>query len=395
MKKLSLAVIALFINLFGAFAQSEPEYEKRQLSIEEVNFVSSYYTQDGNNSAVTGGVGTEQLTDFANQLDVRIITKDKKDRTHTITAAIGIDNYSSASSDKINPATISSASSADTRIYPKLGWSIHNPNTNTRMGVVGSFSSEFDYTSTGLGLNIVKASADNNREIGLNVQAYFDMWKAILPIELRPNNGEDEDDQYTLEPRNSFSASLVYSQLVNRRLQLALMVDGIYQQGLLATRFHRVYFNDGTLQAENLPDTRFKIPLGIRANYFIGNNIVIRSFYRYYMDNWGLNGHTFNIEMPVKLNPYLSLSPFYRYYNQSAVQYFKPYGQHAATDQFFTSDYDLSDFKSHFMGAGVRWAPENGVFGIKHLAVIELRYGHYMRSTGLTSDIVTLGFKLK
>ncbi len=395
MKKLTLAVVAIFFNLFGAFAQDDSEYKDRKLSIEEVNFVSSYYVQDGNNAAVTGGIGSEQLTDFANQLDIRLIKKDKRNRTHTISAGVGIDHYTSASSDQINPATVSSASSADTRVYPKVGWKVNNEQTGWSTGVVGSFSMEFDYTSVGLGLNASKLSSDKNKELSLAVQGYFDQWKAILPIELRPPGAGDEDDAYTLEPRNSISGSLVYSHVLNKRLQVSILADAIYQTGLLATRFHRVYFNDGTLQSENLPGNRIKIPVGARLNYFIANNIILRSYYRFYADDWGMKAHTVNIELPVKINPFLSVSPYYRYYDQTAVKYFAPYQQHAPTDAFFTSDYDLSKFNSHFMGAGVRWAPENGVFGMKSFAVLELRYGHYIRSTGLVSNILTVAMKFK
>ncbi|MCB0698621.1 MAG: hypothetical protein KDC11_02190, partial [Chitinophagaceae bacterium] len=225
MKKLSLAIIAAFMNLFGAFAQTEGDYKERSLSLEEVNFVTSYYSQDGNNAAVTGGVGSEQLTDFANQLDLRILKVDKKGRQHTFTGSIGIDHYTSASSDKIDPTTISSASSADTRVYPKLGWTVNNPNTGWSTGLNISSSTEFDYTSFGLGLHVAKASLDKNRELSLNLQAYFDTWRSIQPIELRPpgQKGEDGDDAYTPEPRNSYSASLTYAQVVNKRLQVALM----------------------------------------------------------------------------------------------------------------------------------------------------------------------------
>ncbi len=396
MKKLTLGIIAVFFNLFGAFAQTETNYKERDLTIDEVNFVTSYYAQDGNNAAVTGGVGSEQLTDFANQLDIRLIKKGKNGKEHYINASIGIDHYSSASSDKIDPTTISSASSADTRVYPKLGWTINNPNTGWRTGVMASFSNEFDYTSFGLGLNVAKTSLDKNREISLGLQGYFDTWRAILPVELRPPGMQvDDDDAYTIEPRNSFSGSLTYSQILTKRLQIALMVDGIYQQGLLATRFHRVYFNDGSLQAENLPDTRFKVPIGMRLHYFIGNNIILRTYYRFYNDNWGLTAHTMSIELPVKINPYLSVSPNYRFNTQSGLKYFAPYGVHSPTEQYFTSDYDLSNFSSHFVGAGVRWHPENGVFGVKNFSVIELRYGYYTRSTGLTSNIITLALKFK
>lgn len=397
MKKLTLAIITAFLNLFGAYAQEESSYKERPLSVEEVNFVTSYYAQDGNNAAVTGGVGSEQLTDFANQLDIKLLKTDKKNREHTITAGVGIDHYTSASSDKIDPTTISSASAADTRVYPKLGWTVNNPATGWRLGAIGSFSTEFDYTSAGLGVNIAKTSADKNTEVSLGVQGYFDTWRSIQPIELRPpsQRGLDGDDAVTNQPRNSFSASLVLARVINKRMQIALLADGIYQQGQLATMFHRVYFNDGSLRSETLPGTRFKYPVGVRLHYFIGNNIILRSYYRLYADNWGLMAHTVNLELPVKISPHLTISPYYRYNTQSGLKYFAAYGQHAPTDAYFTSDYDLSDFSSHFLGAGLKIQPENGVFGVKGWSVLELRYGHYIRSTGLNSNIITLGVQFK
>jgi hypothetical protein len=51
-------------------------YKKQKLKIEEVNFISSYYTQQGDNSAVTGGKGTEKLTDIATNIEV-VLTKKK------------------------------------------------------------------------------------------------------------------------------------------------------------------------------------------------------------------------------------------------------------------------------------------------------------------------------
>ena len=58
MKKLSLAVIGMYIGMLAAFSQNnntDTVYKSRKLSFDEANFVSSYYHQDGNNSAVTGG----------------------------------------------------------------------------------------------------------------------------------------------------------------------------------------------------------------------------------------------------------------------------------------------------------------------------------------------------
>lgn len=394
MKKLTLAIIAAFMNLFGAFAQERGLYKIKDLIIEEVNFVTSYYNQSGNNAAVTGGIGTEQLTDFANQIDIKLLKKGKGDKEHNISFSVGLDHYTSASSDKIDPTTVSSASAADTRVYPKLGWTVNDPSTGWRYGAMGSFSIEYDYTSIGFGLNAAKTSQDKNTEVSLGLQAYLDRWKAFIPVELRPP-GVEGDDAYVFAPRSTFNASLVVSRILTKRLQVALLADGIYQSGQLHTSFHRVYLSDGSLQTETLPGTRFKYPMAVRLHYFIGSNVIFRSYYRFYKDNWGLTAHTINLELPVKVTPFLTISPSYRYNTQYGLQYFAPYMQHAPGTEFFTSDYDLSDFNSHFIGGRLKVQPEKGVFGVKQFAALELRYGHYIRSTGLRSNIITLGVQFK
>ena len=106
MLRISLSAVAIFLGTLAAFSQSLPDssaYRNRKLKVEEVNFVSSYYGQDGNNSAVTGGIGTEKLTDFATTIDVKLSRYDHRQRKHTLTGEVGIDVYTSASSDKIDP----------------------------------------------------------------------------------------------------------------------------------------------------------------------------------------------------------------------------------------------------------------------------------------------------
>ena len=113
------------------------------------------------------------------------------------------------------------------------------------------------------------------------------------------------------------------------------------------------------------------------------------------MDDWGIRAHTAEIEVPIKLNSFFSLSPFYRYSEQTGVKYFASYGQHNPSSTYYTSDYDLSTLNSNFYGAGIHFSPPNGVFGWQRLNTLELRYGHYTRSTRLTSNIVSLNLKLK
>jgi len=398
MRKLSLAVIGMYVGVLSTFSQTATDsaaYKNKKLNFDEINFVTSYYHQDGDHSPVTGGVGTEKLSDLATTFELKLHKYDKKNRKHYFGFELGVDHYTSASSDQIDPHTISSASHADTRIYPSFSYSIHNEKKGNALSFTGSYSTEYDYQSIGAGIGFTKTSKDKNQEFNVKLQAYLDNLKVILPVELRTGfQGNDEND-YPTAGRNSYSSSFTFSQLVNQRLQLSLLLDIVYQSGYLSTPFHRIYFTNGTETNEKLPSSRFKIPIGLRANYFLGDKFIIRSYYRYYHDDWGLTAHTVNLELPVKITSFISVSPFYRYYSQNGVKYFAPYLSHSATEEFYTTDDDLSKFNTNSEGAEIRLSSPGGVFGVKHLNALELRYAHYKRTDKLHSDIVTLALKFK
>jgi len=176
---------------------------------------------------------------------------------------------------------------------------------------------------------------------------------------------------------------------------MEFLTDAVQQTGYLSLPFHRVYFNDNSVHQETLPDKRFKLPVGVRANYFLGDKVILRAYYRYYTDDWGLKSNTVSLETPVKISPFVSVTPFYRYYSQTAAKYFSPYQQHTAFDDYYTSNYDLSKFNSNFYGAGIRFNPKNGLFGVQRLNMLEIRYGHYTKSVGMTSDIISLNLRFK
>jgi hypothetical protein len=76
-------------------------------------------------------------------------------------------------------------------------------------------------------------------------------------------------------------------------------------------------------------------------------------------------------------------------------KYFAPYEAHLSTEEFYTSDYDLSTFDAHQYGLGVSYkdiftGAHVWKFGIKN---VDLRYNHYSRSDGLEANIVSFGIK--
>ncbi len=403
-------------SLYTPVGYDTSDYRPRRLRVDEIDIFSSYYKQDGQHSAVTGGNGTEKVTDISNGVNLNLVWLDQALRKNTLSLGLGLDHHTSASSGYI--ALKGGANEGGSRIYPSIDWTIEDSKKGSTFGLGAYYSHEYNYQSLGFDVNWAQKTADKSGELGIKLQGYFDQVTQILPSEFVPpptyippgsttyttpsgqtiitsTTGKTISAPLTYKPRTTLTAAFSYSQIINSKLQIMLLGDLVYQNGDLGLPFHRVYFKGGKDTIETLPSTRIKVPIGIRANYFLGDNIVLRSYYRYFIDNWGVSAHTINFEAVYKINPFFSVSPFYRFYTQTASKYFAPYEQHLATDQFYTSNYEYSKFNSQFFGAGIRLAPPKGVFGIQNLHELELRYGHYITTEQLSSNVISLslGFK--
>ena len=393
MRLQKISFIIAFVAL-AIFAQAQEGYQmKPNEKYTEIDFLSSYYTQDGDNAAVTGGVGTEELTDFATIIVVNV----PLDSTQSINATLGLDIYSSASTDNIDNNR-SSASIMDKRAYANFGYTKKLLSKGFTYGAKVGFSSEYDYTSINGGINLAQEFNNGNTEFSFSAQAFLDNWKTYFPVELRG------DVTVPTTSRNSYNAQLTYSQVLSKRLQMSLSVEAIYMDGLLSTPFHRVYFNDeAATDIERLPSTRLKIPLAVRLNYKPTDNLIIRSYYRFYTDDFGIDAHTFNIELPYHINDHWTLSPFYRFHTQTGSEYFAPFAEHTSTDEFYTSDYDLSELSSTKYGLGISYTPLYGVargkvpFTSKVLMFnsIALRVSRYTRDTGLSGYSGSIGMNFR
>lgn len=487
MKKNVLFICTLTLFRLGFAQQNDPKiYKKRVLETTEVDFLSSYYEQDGDNASVTGGIGTERLTDVTPTIVVTM----PLNADDVLTVDLGVSAYSSASSSNLNPfdgatgaswvyddtddkpganklnnsapgpigspwVASSGASSEDVWTSISANYA-HSSNDRNRIWNANvSFASEYDYLSIGFGAGYAKLFNEKNTEISVSTNVYLDTWYPEYPTELdsyievsgnlnrgffsgvnildqrgqiinkNATNGsvwnpKSASGLIENKSRNSFSLAFGFSQILTKNSQIAFFFDIVQQQGWLANPMQRVYFGDvdnffiGNASSienystisnrdvfqladdiERLPNKRFKVPLGFRFNQYINERVTLRTYYRYYLDDWGIRSHTAEIELPIKLFDSFTLYPSYRFYNQTAADYFAPFDQHLSTDMFYTSDYDLSQFNANQYGIGVSYTD---IFTKVHiwklgLKNIDVKYNNYKRNTGLTAQIISASFK--
>lgn len=457
---------------------SSKEYKKRVLESAEVDFLSSYYVQNGKNASVTGGIGNEHLTDFTPTIVVSIPLNEDD----ILTVDAGISTYTSASSSNGNPfdrniqvpsgtrivtgasssskettytnvfsptpwAASTGASRQDTWASFSLDYSHSSDNRNTIWNADASVATEYDYFSIGFGGGLLKQFNEKNTTLGLSAKVYLDIWRPVYPTELKAyeavngnlnlgffsgitiydQNGNESTNWSPIsgfsliqdKSRNSYSASIRFSQILSKNAQISFFLDVVKQQGWLSNPLQRVYFGDipnyyiGNPSSipnytsftnkdvfqladdiERMPNSRFKIPIGMRFNYYINEYLALRTYYRYYFDDWGVNSNTANLEVPIKVSEKFTFYPAFRYYNQTHADYFAPYEQNLSTGTYYTSDYDLSKFSAQQYGLGVGYTD---IFTKYHLLKfglksINLRYSAYRRNSGFKANIITGGF---
>jgi hypothetical protein len=479
LKNICIVIAILCYGTITAQKDSTKVYKKRVLETTEVDFLASYYVQEGNNASVTGGIGDEHLTDLASSIIISL----PLNADDVLTIDAGFSAYSSASSSNGNPfdATGASggydddddddddddnrgntigdiigspwvastgASKSDTWVTIGADYSHTSDDRNFTWNANASFASEYDYTSVGFGGGILKQFNQKNTTLGLSAKVYLDTWQPIYPTELKAfedengnlnqgfftgitildQNGNASSNWNPLNDfnsiqdtsRNTYSASLSFSQILSKNAQISFFLDVVNQQGWLANPLQRVYFadvnnyyignannisnytsssNTDVFQLaddiERLPTSRLKIPIGMRFNYYMNEVFTVRTYYRYYFDDWGLTSNTASIEVPIKISDKFTLYPSYRYYTQTAADYFAPYEQHLSTETYYTSDYDLSEFSSNQIGFGFSYTDiftktHIGKFGLKS---VDLKFYKYDRNTNFNANIITAGFK--
>ncbi len=339
---------------------------------------------------MTGGIGTEYLTDFTQKISISFPTSNRL--RWNVDAAY--DYYSSASTDNIDNIR-SSDSSSDLRAQLNVGLQ-YVLSDNRDLGFHLGTSNEYDYTSVHAGMNYSIRSQDGNTNLDIRGQAFYDIWTFFFPKELRRKVSLPTDK------RQSYNVAASLTQVINKKMQVSLMSEATYMTGLLSTPFHRVYFVEKqTPDIERLPEKRLKVPLGLRLNAYLSERLILRTYYRYYWDSWGMKAHTASVELPIKINRFFALCPHYRYHTQSAVDYFNPYKESSISDQYYTSDFDLASLNSHSYGLGIIYGKSDGLARWKIPIVnkkllvetVDIKYSRYHRSTGLNAEIISLGIK--
>lgn len=392
MVKKHLIVFALLMSQLCVKAQVLIDSVIKPQKKTEIEIVYNHYLQDGNNSAVTGGIGTEKLTVYGPSFNIQ-----RSKGSKILDVHLGADIISSASTDKID-YVISSASSRDARYIAEVGY--QQPLSSKWSLQTGmAFSLESDYFSQGYKAGI-KRAVDEFNNFSIQFQYFNDdlRWGRINPSYYRPERliypSELRYKEWFDSPkRNSYNLKGNWSSKINSSNVLGIYPEISYQNGLLSTPFHRVYFKDNSLRVENLPSQRYRAGLGLKLNTAVNSALILKNGINGYADDFGIRSISLENETVIRLNPFVMIMPGIRFLTQKGSGYFAPYQQHNIAAPYYTSDFDLSSFDTYTISMGLKWNPYKFIGRNVLFNTMILRYSYIYRSNGMKAQAISLIFQ--
>ena len=203
----------------------------------------------------------------------------------------------------------------------------------------GAYSIEGDYISRGGGLTVAREFNQQSTILQFGTAAAFD------ELELLPRGLWDE--------KESYEWLVGLTQVIDKYTTLTANVALIHETGFLSDPY-KVSEVGGVIVSERRPGDRNSRVAYLALNrFFEPLNGAAEVSYRFYDDSFGIDSHTTSLIWRQKLGSKLTLSPLFRYYTQSAADFYAV--RFVGDPEVFSSDYRLSKFDAVSFGGELRY----------------------------------------
>jgi hypothetical protein len=189
--------------------------------------------------------------------------------------------------------------------------------------------------------------ADKSTELGLSL--------AFTSNEV----GRNEDDNFSRRLL-AYAYSARVGQVLDRSTYASLTYEGSFNDGFQSSPYRYVTTSDGRFTLlEHHPEERIRHAAALEVIRYLLPQTSARAGYRFYIDSWGLSGHTGELRLIRDLGSYFTISVRERFYFQRAASFYEPW--YGAPRAYMSVDRELSTFWDSFTGGSLSF--EMGAFG--------------------------------
>jgi hypothetical protein len=232
----------------------------------------------------------------------------------------------------------------------------------------GNFSKEYDYMSVSLNGNISRDFNKKNTTLSAGIAYAYDIIepeggiaKPLADMLIGDSNSPTFDERFKAtrigsdESKSTIDLLMGVTQVINRKMISQFNYSYSDVSGYLTDPFKVISaVNDnGESQVyfyESRPDKRSKHAFFGQTKYHFDSGILDAS-YRYMMDSWQIDSHTFDIRYLVPFTNSHYIEPHIRVYTQSAAEFYQPFTkQRDIRPEFISADYRIGALDTYTIG---------------------------------------------
>lgn len=218
----------------------------------------------------------------------------------------------------------------------------------TFMGLSYTNSEESDYSANSVSFGISQDFFGDLTTLGVT---YGRGWDQVR------RNGDENFSEET--ERQTFRVDL--SQIVTRNLVVSLTYQGVTDEGFLNNPYRQVRYLDSgaargySYEAELYPRTKTSSATALRGMYYLPYRASVKAEGRIYRDTWGVDAWNAELAYVHPLGDHLTLEAKYRYYDQTAADFYSDLFPYQDSQNFMARDKELATYSTHTLGAGIQY----------------------------------------
>lgn len=299
-----------------------------------------------------------------------LVRKNIKD-TVSVYGNYYVDSISSASID-----VVTSGASPYTEERDEYSVGLDFLREDTTMSVSLTNSSENDYKAQSLNFGVSQEVFGGMTTVTMSYGRGSD--------EIYRNGADGQPDGIFSDEADRRNYRLGLSQVVSRNMLLAVYYEAIADEGFLNNPYRQVRYLDATsatgfsFESEVYPRTRSSNAVSFRTRYHLPYRAAVHGGYRFFADSWGIDAHNVDIGYTHPFSEAWVFDVSYRFYTQSAADFYSDLFSHQTAQNFLARDKELSTFNSHTVRFGASYDLIADGWGFLDKASLNVYYDHIL-----------------
>jgi opacity protein-like surface antigen len=219
----------------------------------------------------------------------------------------------------------------------------------TFMGLSYTNSEESDYSANSVRFGISQDFFGDLSTLGISYSRGWD--------EVRRNGDESFAAQ---TDRQGYRID--FSQILTKNLILGMNYEAVTDEGdSLNNPYRQVRYLDSnaargySYESEIYPRTKTSSAFAMRAMYYLPYRAALKAEGRIYSDTWGTDAWNAELAYTHPLPKGLTMEVKYRYYQQTAADFYSDLFPRQQAQNFMARDKELASYSTHTIGAGVTY----------------------------------------